>query len=301
MADSNRWLVRDARRLPVGTVAAETLRNRLDAVWTELRAACASPDQAEHVHQLRVATRRALAAFDAFHGVIPAKRRDWFKHRLRRLRRSAGEARDLDVLTDRLSCEPATRAHGRLIAMLARQRLTSRQPIRAELERLGDEDWPTRVDRLITVVDGRRRHASFRAFARRRLRPLVASFFEQADRRLRDRDELHTLRIAGKKLRYALEIFATALPARARTRCAGALEQLQKTLGQFTDHAAAADRLQRWASSTDAGPNHDLLVALCDQERTKASAARKTFSKWWNPARRRSLRRRFTHTLRRSA
>ena len=224
MVASERWIVSDDRRTPVGHVAAKTLRKRFDAVWAELRAACAMPDHVEHVHQLRVATRRALAAVD-----------------------------------------------------------------------------PSRVDHVLEEVHGRRRRACFGTFARRRFKPLIESFFETADRKLRDNDEIHALRIEGKKLRYALEIFATVFPTRARLRCEQSLERLQKTLGEFNDHASAADRLERWARSTDVGPNRSMLVTLRDDENRQADLARKAFSKWWNPSRRRSLRRRLERTLRRSA
>lgn len=301
MVASERWIVSDDRRTPVGHVAAKTLRKRFDAVWAELRAACAMPDHVEHVHQLRVATRRALAAIDAFRDLIPAKSRAWFEKRLRRLRRAAGEARDLDVLAERLTNDRAARARSRLVAMLAKQRRTSRTPIREQLEQLVDTDWPSRVDRLLEDVHGRRRHTCFETFARRRFKPLIEAFFETADRKLRDNDEIHALRIEGKKLRYALEIFATVFPARARVRCEQSLERLQKTLGEFNDHASAADRFERWARSTDVGPNRPMLVTLRDDENQQADLARKAFSKWWNPSRRRSLRRRLERTLRRSA
>jgi CHAD domain-containing protein len=301
MAASGKWIVSDEHRLPVGMVAAQTLRVRLDAVWTELQAACAMPDHAEHVHQLRVATRRALAAFGAFNAVMPAKRRAWFEKRLRRLRRAAGEARDLDVLTERLTHDNAARARSRLVAMLSKQRLTSRAPIREQFEKLVDAGWTCRVDRLLEDVADRRRHPGFRSFARRQCKPMIASFFDKADRRLRNSDEIHSLRIEGKKLRYALEIFAPVFPDRGLARCQESLEQLQKTLGEFTDHASAADRFGRWARSADAGPNRDMLASLCDDENRQADIARKSFSKWWSPARRRSLRRRFERTLRRSA
>ena len=301
MAASKKWLVSDDHHLPVGHVAAHTLRTRFDAVWMELRASCAMPDTVEHVHQLRVATRRTLAAFEAFHAVIPSKRRDWFEKRLRRLRRAAGEARDLDVLTERLTHDNAARARSRLVAMLSKQRHTSRAPIREQFEKLVDADWPSRVDRLLEDICHRRRQPGFRAFARRRFKPMIASFFHKADHTLRTSDEIHSLRIEGKKLRYSLEIFASIFPARALARCEESLEQLQKTLGEFTDHASAADRFGRWARSADAGPNRNMLVALCDDENRQADIARKAFSKWWSPVRRRSLRRRFERTLRRSA
>lgn len=301
MAASDNSLVCDDRHLPVGRVAAATLRTRFDAVWMELRAACAMPDHAEHVHQLRVATRRTLAACDAFRDAIPAKRRDWFEKRLRRLRRAAGEARDLDVLTARLKNDKPARARSRLVAMLSKQRLTSRTPIREQFEKLVDAGWTSRVDRLLADVRERRRQSDFGSFARRRFRPMVEAFFEQADRKLRDSDEIHALRIEGKKLRYALEIFAPVFPEHALARCSKSLERLQKTLGDFTDHASAADRFERWARSADAGPDRDTLASLCDEENRRADIARKAFSKWWNASRRRSLRRRFANTLRRSA
>jgi len=301
MAASEKWIVSDDHCLPVGQVAAQTLRKRFDAVWMQLRATCAMPDNAEHVHQLRVATRRTLAAFDAFHILIPAKRRDWFEKRLRRLRRAAGEARDLDVLTERLTHDNAARARSRLVAMLSKQRHTSRTPIREQFEKLVDAGWTSRVDRLLEDIYNRRRQPRFRAFARRRFKPMIASFFEKADHKLRNGDEIHSLRIEGKKLRYSLEIFASVFPARALARCQGSLEQLQKTLGKFTDHASAADRFGRWARSADSGPNRDMLASLCDDENRQADIARKAFSKWWSPVRRRSIRCRFGRTLRPAA
>jgi len=294
-------MVSEATATPVGTVAARTLRKRLDAVWRELRNACRDEADPENVHQLRVATRRTLAAFDAFADVIPARRRQWFEKRLARLRRAAGEARDLDVLSHRLALggTGAARARSRLVAMLSKQRVQSRAPIREQYEKLLDAEWPARVDRLMEGIRGRRRQPAFAAFARRRFKPMIEAFFAKADRKLRSAEEIHDLRIAGKKLRYALEIFSPVFPPDVRARCQDALERLQETLGSFTDHAAAADRFARWARSADAGANRELLAALERDEEARADTARKIFSKWWNNSRRKSLRRRFARTLRR--
>jgi len=301
MVASDSSVMRTDYHAPVGYVAAEMLRERLDTVWTELHAVCSLSDYAEHVHTLRVATRRTLAAVDVFRGVIPAKRRKWFEKKLRQVRRAAGEARDLDVLTHRLGKNSATSARRRLVAMLARQRRKSRDPIRAQLKKLKDAGWPSRVNRLLEDVSVRRRRTSFRAFARRRFRPIVASFVDTAGRALRDNDDIHSLRIEGKKLRYAMEIFSCVFPADVRGRCQRALERLQKTLGECTDHASAADRLYRWSCSINAGQNRDMIVALCVDENKKANRAREAFCKWWNRTRRRSLERRLDRTLRHSA
>jgi CHAD domain-containing protein len=301
MAASDPWLKGEVHRMPVGHVAAETLQRCFDTVWLELRAAVALPAEVEHVHQLRVATRRALAAVDAFRPVIPGKQRAWFVKRLCRLRRAAGEARDLDVLAVRLGGNGTATARGRLVAMLAKKRHDSRTPIRDELADLLATDWSARVNRLLADVRGRRRRSRFQAYARRRFKPMVASFFKRADRSLHDDDEFHALRIEGKRLRYALEIFGVVLNDHDRIRCQESLEHLQRTLGDFTDHASAAERFARWARKADAGPNRELLAKLRDDESRQAVRARKSLCKWWNPSRRRSLRRRFRRTLRHSA
>lgn len=301
MAVPDSWIETGRGAAPVGEVAARVLRRRLDTVWSALRAACRGECDAGTVHGLRVATRRALAAFEVFADAIPGRSRDWFEKRLARVRRVAGEARDLDVLGEHLSAETAVpvRARDRLVAMLSRRRIESRSPIREQLEKLVDADWPRRCDRLVAAVRRRSRRRRFTTFARRRFRPMIGEFFAGADRKLRSADDLHAMRIAGKRLRYAFEILAPALPPRVRGDCQESLERLQESLGEYTDHAAAADRLARWARSGEAGSSRDLLEALQAREDARAQEARKTFSRWWNQARRRTLRRRFEKTLRR--
>ena len=254
-----------------------------------------------------------MAAIDAFQDLLPAHRTAWFRKQLRRLRRAAGDARDLDVLTDRLRMQPAAgsrppdrrepglRARDRLVAMLSRQRVESRHPIREIHARLVAADWPGRVERLLDGIACGRGRRSFGAYARRRLKPLIERFFAEADRRLRDDDEIHQVRIEGKKLRYALEIFAGVYPPRARARCQESLERLQEMLGEFTDHASAADRLDRWSSRGGSHADRSTLAQLRRQEADLAKKARKNFSKWWNPARRRALRRTFERSLRRES
>jgi len=78
MAASSKWLVIDRGDAPVRGLPRGTLRKRLHAVWTILPLACEPAGDPERVHQLRVATRRALAAIEAFDRLTPRKRRQWF-------------------------------------------------------------------------------------------------------------------------------------------------------------------------------------------------------------------------------
>lgn len=302
----NHWLVSEAERTPVSRVAARTMRARLQRVWEETCAAAGDGQTAEAVHRLRVATRRTLAAIEAFRDLLPPKRTSWFEKRLRRLRRAASDARDLDVLTARLRSGPprttaAQRARSRLVAMLSQQRDVSRQPIRDLYEELLAADWQGRMEGLLERISSRSREPLFGRYARRRFKPVVMEFFSLADRKLRSATEIHRLRIEGKKLRYAMEIFSAVFLPRVRGRCQDALEQLQETLGEFTDHAAAADRFRRWARDDSMTSIRRTLSALRRQEESLANDARKVFVKWWNPGRRRSLRRAFERTLRQAS
>lgn len=311
MGRANSWLVLEADGVPASTVAARTLRQRLDTVWNELRAACEDPHDPDRVHDLRVATRRSLAALDVFEDLLPPRRRSWLARSLRRLRRAAGDARDLDVLAARLDGRPGpvcpprppTRsARERLIAMLARQRVVSRQPIREFRERMLTSDWTARVESLLERLSRDGQRTTFRSYARKRFPPLVDRFFDRADRRLRNADEIHRLRIEGKRLRYAVEIFASVISAAERDRCQQSLSQLQTTLGEFTDHASAAERFRRLARDREIGADRGMIATLRRREERLARRARKAFVKWWTPTRRRSLRRSFASSLsRRSA
>lgn len=306
---SARRLAAHGEHVPAKQIASRTLRLRLDSVWAELCAACCEEPAPERIHRLRVATRRTLAAIEAFRDLLPARRAAWFEKQLRCIRRSAGDARDLDVLTERLRRRPAAAtsaqtaagrgARSRLVAMLSRRRDVSRQPIREVRESLDAADWVGRTERLMEGISRRRGRVEFGRYARRRFRPLMERFFARADHKLRDAAEMHELRIEGKKLRYALEIFAAVFPPRVRVRCQESLEQLQRTLGEFTDHAAAADRFRRWSREDGANAERQTLTALRKAEDALADEARRAFGKWWNPSRRRQLRRAFERTLKR--
>lgn len=290
----------------VRDVAVRTLRWRFETLWSELGAACADAHDAEAVHRLRVACRRTIAAIAAFRDLLPSRQRDWFSKRLRRLRRAAGTARDLDVLSARLTgrggdaAAIAGAARHRLIAMLSRQRVGSRVPIREEMERLVAADWQAHVERFVeAAADARDGDETFAEYARRRFRRLGNRFFDHVDRRLHGDAEIHRLRIHVKKLRYALEIFAPVFPERVTAKCVKALERLQEHLGEFTDHAAAANRLRRWSRQDGVDAAQTAIVALRRIEEARADEARRTFVKWWTPGRRKGLRRRCERTSRR--
>lgn len=125
----------------------------------------------------------------------------------------------------------------------------------------------------------------------------MKAFFRHADRRQRGAKELHRLRIEGKKLRYALEVCGVAFDDRQRSKCLEAVEGLQERLGDFTDHAAAADRFGRWRRQKAARACRTELSELHRRESKLADDARQAFADWWTPRRRKELRRRLERSL----
>ena len=76
----------------------------------------------KHIHQIRVAARRAQAALRAFRSCLPVKRTKELSAMLTKLRRLAGPIRDTDVLLQRLSKEPPSKRLSGIRAMIKRDR-----------------------------------------------------------------------------------------------------------------------------------------------------------------------------------
>jgi hypothetical protein len=102
--NSRKWLEPKLARMTAEEAADAILGRRIDAVWRGLGLLCVDRSrEAEHVHQLRVATRRAVVALEIFRPLLAGKHHAWFARQLKRIRRTAGEARDLDVLSGRMA------------------------------------------------------------------------------------------------------------------------------------------------------------------------------------------------------
>ena len=74
---------------------------------------------------------------------------------------------------------------------------------------------------------------------------------------------LHRLRIDGKRLRYLLEFFSSAIPDKWRTMTK-ATKQLQNLLGEYQDACVARDRVAEYAHSaaTPSKNARDSFIAL---------------------------------------
>lgn len=306
MAPKTKWIEGAAAQDPLEVVARRALRGRLDLVWLYLpRAADGPRKELENVHQLRVATRRAMAAMEVFESLLPPRRADWLVRKLKEIRQAAGAARDLDVFQQRLSERLKKNDDSRyapLLRLLRDAREAAQEPIEAICDKLRNKRYSQRVSAVVKRVRLREdsfvlNHPTFGVAARISLRQYVDDFFAASRRDLHDYEALHAFRIEGKRLRYAMEIFAGAFEPWFRKDLYKLLEALQERLGEVNDHATAIERLKGWLAECENTELARCLQSLLAEERAAIEKCRGQVLDWWNAQHRSELRAGFARAL----
>jgi CHAD domain-containing protein len=306
MSQSNKWIEGLAPEGGVREAARLSLEVRFGAVSRFLPLAAEhAHEDVEHVHRLRVATRRATAALRLYADWLPQDTMRWLKKRLRKIRRAAGEARDLDVLAERLHRELGHRAL-LLLDEISRRRAAAQPAIVAVAERCARQDrFQCKVHRLLGGIAPREKCArkaegslTFHDWARQSLTDATDQFFEAMPAAAHAADPgdgsdtaaLHQFRIRGKALRYAVELLAPAFGPELRGEYYPVIEQVQERLGRINDHVVGAARLRDWCHSVTNPDSEDLLEALMQQEQVRLAETIAEFHQWWTPERAESLR-----------
>ena len=288
MAKHTKWIDAACDEAVVA-VAVRGLRSRFAAVVDYVTLAATRPDEdPEYVHQMRVWSRRGVAALGVFRPLLPKRRRRWLKAQLKWIRRASNDARDDDVFAMRLAADCEHPEASRLLKAVRKHRKKAQRPI-IEAYRLLIESglFERRGAKLLERVRPRGKHsdldgAAFGPWAGARIQPLVRRFFDAADADLDDVAALHQFRICAKKLRYAIELLAPAFPESLRTEAYPMIQALQDRLGEINDHATACQRLERWIDQADDPEEEAYLRAVLDVERHQCDASRDQFFAWWN-------------------
>lgn len=208
-------------------------------------------DDPEFVHQARVAIRRLRSALRLFAPVLPASFIEIYSPRWRDIASSLGGARDWDVFLDETLAPLETAFPGD--ADLARVREKG-EAIQAEAQAsagvtLGKSEYSQLLLAFTAALfrlDSTPAPASYAGtklvdFARRRLRRRAGQIARLAgDHGKMNATRRHEMRIAFKKLRYAIEFFAPILPAKRLRNYQPALARIQDLLGQLNDLATAS-------------------------------------------------------------
>ncbi len=209
------------------------------------------------VHQARVASRRLREGIGALEPVLPADTRRKALRVLRKLSQALGSVRECDV----------TRA---LITTEADRFAWAALPV-AHIATVVDTERAKHHRRLLRAIIESEWRAVFSQVRKRLRRIRVSQVRGQAAASARTRrikrastlvrdlssvgavyvpDQLHALRIATKKLRYALE-WEQQIGGKAWVRERRLLEAAQEELGQWHDRLVLQERIHRLRRSGD--------------------------------------------------
>ncbi len=227
------------------------------------------------IHQMRVSMRRLRSALYGVRHLLPEAEYESVRLKLKGLLRSLGPARDWEVLTERMSTlgeeediEKVRRAaDARKSRALVRAvgAVASRKNSVAALEAML---W---FEELPTARHGRR----LKAHARDAAGDILSALFHRVRRRSRhfaeqSARERHRLRIAGKNLRYNVELYGALYPKRKVEKFLALLKPVQDDLGHLNDVSRARDLLGELAGRSPRKAAAESVVARLEARVTAA-------------------------------
>ncbi|MGI8692258.1 MAG: CHAD domain-containing protein [Geodermatophilaceae bacterium] len=247
-----------SRKSPAGDVALAHLREQSAALmaWDPYT----RTNEPDAVHKMRVSTRRLRSALATYRPLLDVAVTEPLRAELKWLGGVLGEARDAEVIHERLNRLVSEQPPELLLGPVRRRiDLEMRQRHRAALATIRAELKSERYFRLLDSLDGldgtalsaeskAKRKASAvlpRLVAKTRRRVLQAAELAQSAESAEQVDrQLHEVRKAAKRARYAAESVAAVFGAPADS-LAAEMEDLQEILGRQQDGAASREVLRQ--------------------------------------------------------
>lgn len=207
----------------------------------------------EYVHQMRVASRRLRNALDLFAEALPGKLQKRWMKQIRRVTKSLGAARDLDVQTaavkkylDKLKSKDDRKYRAgaeRLLLRLSQQRQAMQGRVVAAMDRLESESTLEKMREALMAMKVRARldesadsdrvlHKTANDVIRLRLEQMLA--YEPFVHSPQHVEELHAMRIAAKHLRYTMEAYSAVYEDRLKEQIK-TVREIQTLLGDIHD------------------------------------------------------------------
>jgi CHAD domain-containing protein len=260
-------------------------------------------DAPDAVHAMRVACRRMRSTFQSFRALLQRSRTDDLVAELRWLAGELGGARDLEVQEARITADvaalPPELAMGPVAAHVTRFFATRRGAAAATATAALDSD---RYLALLDAVDALLADPPLTEEAARPAVEALPRLIGKAVKRTRghlraahahppghERDlELHEMRKAGKRLRYAAEVSQPALGKNAK-QLVTAVKDLQELLGEHQDSYVARDLLREiGAAAAVEGANGFAFGWLLRDEQARAEGIEGDVDIAWKAVRRRA-------------
>ncbi|MGE3784934.1 MAG: CHAD domain-containing protein [Alphaproteobacteria bacterium] len=233
---------------------------------------------AEGVHQMRVGVRRLRAILSAFARLLPQCESRWFSDELRWLGATLGIARNLDVFANGLVA-PAIRSAAGVSGMAALNAAVASRRAAAyanAVEAIGSTRYTALVLRLMrwSEAPGGGEDPSSPGLARSlgEIAPEILTHRLKVTRRRAARfskqspEDRHRLRIALKKLRYAVEMLGQLYDRESAGILLRAVKQLQEELGDINDLRVSRDIVTELAcGGADAAAIADAGAVVLDR------------------------------------
>lgn len=232
---------------PAGAGVRTALTKKFEEMYA-LRDAAVKWRNPKGVHSMRIASRRLRSAISDFMPYVNKRSLTKVLKRIKRLADVLGEVRDHDVAIralERLRAESPAEVAGTL-AVLIKARKEVRRRARLELKLMLDQEHLTRLASEFeaalasaTSETKRKRSKSELSYAqvvRAIIRDRLSDLEQLSDSLYRplDSEPLHDMRIAAKRLRYAIELFEECLDEAALPFAKYAM-RLQGSLGKVHD------------------------------------------------------------------
>ena len=268
-------------RLTPGLTAGESFRLIILNSFAHLTANddCARLNlHVEGVHQCRIALRRLRSAFKIYKPLLDRKRVAPIEDAVRWLGKILGAARDLDVLETEL-LNPAIEALGNadhLAPLLASLSVKKAKAYDQVTQALASARYRCLLIDLYALghADDLRKNREDGPSLDQPISDLASSALSTAHRKLLTRgagfetlskSERHDVRIALKRLRYALDFFDSVFDGEHKKKFVKRLTRLQDDLGRMNDVAAAETMLAQLVGVAGDGPDADAPIALPGQ------------------------------------
>ncbi|KWF22026.1 CHAD domain-containing protein [Burkholderia pseudomultivorans] len=233
------------------------LSGDIAAQWLGNEGGVLDRDDPEFVHQMRVALRRLRTLMRFFPRFADRQWQDTFGVDLRWLAALLGTVRDWDVFSteilpaliaadgggaDWAGTLDAARAQSAAARVELRQALHSARYARLTL---GWLEWLSTLALPPAADDDA---PSLRRHAAKRVRRLFGHLYASPSLTSLDTAARHQVRIDAKRLRYALEFFASLASRRTRTETVKTLARVQSVLGEANDTVVALHHLEQLAA-----------------------------------------------------
>jgi CHAD domain-containing protein len=261
--------------------SVDRLASSFDSAWGQFLGAWKRVREKateESIHDLRVSTRRLLAAIELLQTLSPGDDMDALQRRFKKVLKHLGPLRDVQVQLEKIALVPEKDRIAGFKRNLKRRERDESGKIRDALTRNrrqrlteGAEEIQSRFAILNDDIGQDQIRTSVACALSARYNHLLKArrqFYRCTD----DQEALHAMRIALKKLRYLLEAAQPVLGRSAKQQ-ARRLHALQQLMGDSRDLDMFCVSLQQWATSK--GKTIDVLAALDDLKQKRDQLLRK--------------------------